>query len=187
MFDSIRQWFFVRLSEPLLRLIQSRRKVGPLKAAAFADFGIGFLHASFLPAMFFVLVSMGVTDLFGSTNMTRGLTISCALGVLVLLPSAFRAYDLICVADGQKSVLSGWTVGIVSTLTDTWKFIPGLVFVSTFVSGLMFFLSTLAGVWQGFAMGLLVGGLLLLECVSSAIWQNTRVRNLVTASTPARY
>ncbi len=185
MFESIRQWFFHRVSEPFLARIRAWFKAGPIAAVAIAE----------LLAALGQLISIGVTlvtfQALGILSGVDWLMRTSAVHVVVATAMVFyflviptvTSLDLMAVSRGEKHKLSPWTVGFAQSRERSWRHLPlDLAIVALYLPYLV--LCVVVDAWVGIPLGIVIPGYFLIECVKSAVWQNQRVRNLVRVSMP---
>lgn len=185
MFESIRQWFFRRVSEPFLARIRAWFKAGPIAAVAIAELltALGQLIAIGVTLVTFqVLGILSGADLLMRTS-TVHVVVATAMAFYFLVVPAVISRDLLAVSRGEKHKLSPWTVGFAQSQERGWRHLPlNLAIVALNLPYLA--LCVVADAWVGIPLGLVIPGYFLIECVKSAIWQNQRVRGLVRASMP---
>lgn len=186
MFESLRQWFFSRVSERLITHIRSRFKKGPIAAVAIIEFGVSLSEVLGLLMMAYLTWRFTASDSDIGMNAGGYLAIICAVATLGIVgPSALIASELMIVSRGHKSVVSPFVVGLIEGERMTWRYIPLLLIFSLMMSMLCISLSIASGIWMGIPASLLLTSFVFLECMKPAIWRNQSMRCLIASSTPS--
>lgn len=183
MFESMRQWFFSRVSEPLLALIRSRFKTDMIAAVAITEFGLSLMEALVLSMMVYWIWWWDIA--FDVEMSAGGYWVICAVMILgVAGPSTITASDLMSISRGQKTTLSPFVIGLIKG-GMAWRYVSHMLIFTIFLNTLFISLALATGTWLGVVAGFFTTSLLLLKCVGSAIWQNQNMRRLVASSTPS--